>query len=80
MKATIEELWETGRKVISYDGDEFARPSSFTELKKCQNIVIGDSVEGSKIREVLIDNSLELVEPTKVKHPAGGVMYILEVL
>ena len=29
MKATISQLWETGRELISFDGDEFERPQSF---------------------------------------------------
>ena len=79
MRATISQLWETGRELISFDGDEFERPQSFADLKKCENVLLGDKIPGSKMREVLIDNSIVLVEPTTVIHPAGGTMYILEV-
>jgi hypothetical protein len=34
MKATISQLWETGRELINFDGDEFERPQSFADLKK----------------------------------------------
>ena len=80
MKATISQLWETGRELITFDEDEFERPQSFTDLKKCENVLLGDKIPGTKMREVLIDNSIVLVEPMKVRHPAGGTMYILEVL
>ena len=79
MKATISELWQTGRELINFDGNEFERPQSFSELKKCENVLLGDKIEGTKMREVLIDNSIVLVEPKTVRHPAGGTMYILEV-
>ena len=80
MKATIDQLWETGRNIISYNGDEFERPSSFSELKKCDNVIVGERVDNSKIREVLINDHIVLIEPTCVKHPCGGSMYILEVI
>ena len=78
MKATISQLWETGREIITFDGNEFERPQTFSDLKKCDNVLLGDKIPGTKIREVLIDNSIVLVEPIKVKHPFGGTMYILE--
>ena len=79
MKATISQLWETGRKLINFDDDEFKRPQSFADLKKCENVLLGDKIPGTKMREVLIDNYIVFVEPMKVRHPAGGTMYILEV-
>ena len=79
MKATINELWETGRQILSFENDEFERPQTFADLKKCENVLIGEKIEGTKMREVLIDNSIVLVEQHKVRHPYGGTMYILEV-
>ena len=79
MKATISQLWETGREIITFDGDEFGRPQDFSDLKKCENVVLGDKIPGTKIREVLINNSIVLVKPMTVKHPYGGTMYILEI-
>lgn len=80
MKATISELWETGRELLSFDNDEFRRPQSFADLKACENVILGDKIPGTKMREVLIDDNIVLVEPTKVRHPVGGTMYIIEVL
>ena len=79
MKATISQLWETGRELINFDSDEFERPQSFADLKKCENVLLGDKIPGTRMREVLLDNSIVFVEPMKVRHPAGGTMYILEV-
>ena len=83
MKATISDLWETGRRILSFDNSEYERPQNFKDLKQCDNVLIGDKIYNDshcKIREVLIDNSIVLVEPNKVCHPCGGTMYILEVL
>ena len=80
MKATISQLWETGREFISFDGDEFERPQSIAELKKCENVLVGNRIDGPKSPyEVLIDNSIQMVMPTTINHPYGGTMYILEV-
>ena len=81
MKATINRLWETDRELIGFDGNEFERPRTFVELKECTNVLIGDKVPGTKMREVLIDNTFVLVEQRKVMHPASGfAMIILEIL
>jgi hypothetical protein len=79
MKATITPLWDTGREIICYDNDEFKRPQSFEDLNKCDNVLIGDKIEGTRMREVLIDNNILIVDTNRVRHPMGGVMYILEV-
>ena len=79
MKATISELWQTGRNIITFDDSDTERPQNFSDLKQCDNVIVGDKVGCGKIREVLIDNSIELVEPTRVIHPFGGKMYILEI-
>ena len=78
MKATIEQLWETGRYIICYDGSDTERPTDFSDLKKCTNVLVGDKIPGVG-REVLIDNSIEIVNATTVRHPMGGKMYVLEV-
>ena len=80
MKATISWLWDTGRELISYAGNEFERPQSFAELKKCENVIIGDKLPGTKVREVLIDNTFVLDEQITVRHPgSGSAMIILEI-
>ena len=84
MKAEIQQLWDTGREIIGYEGSDTERPYDFSDLKKCENVLVGDKIykdSHCKIREVLIDNSIVLVQPNKVHHPCdGGTMYILEVL
>ena len=80
MRATISQLWDTCREIIVYDDSEFERPQSFTDLKKCENVLLGDKIPGTKMREVLIDDSVVLVEPMRVRHPVGGTMYVLEVI
>lgn len=79
MRATINELWQTGRELINFDNHDTERPQSFADLKKCENVLIGDVIFG-KAKEVLIDNRIYIVEPTKVNHPCGGAMYILEIV
>jgi hypothetical protein len=78
MIATISELWETGRQIISYNNEEYSRPQTFSDLKKCDNVIIGEK-RGPRTSEVLIDDAIVLVCATQVNHPQGGKMYVLEV-
>ncbi len=83
MKATINYLWQTGREIICFDNSEFERPQNFRELKKCENVIVGEKIDDDprcKTREVLIDDKIYYVMPNRVNHPSGGLMYILEVL
>jgi hypothetical protein len=80
MKATISELWETRRELITFNNSDTDRPQTFAELKKCENVLIGDKIPYTRMYEVLIDNSLVMVEAVKVHHPMGGIMSILEVM
>lgn len=75
MKAVIQELWETGREIITFDCG--GRPQTFVDLKECENVVLGTP---GKVREVLINNTLVWVKPVTAKHLAGGTMRLLEVL
>lgn len=80
MKATISELWDTDRELITLYGSDTDRPQTISDLKKCDNIVVGARIAGPKSPyEVLIDNRIVLVTPCIVRHPCGGTMYILEV-
>jgi len=74
-KVTVEELWETGQELLSYD--EWTRPISISDLS---------DVEGCKIlskkgreAEVEINGCNLTVRETKVQH-RGGSMLILEVI
>ncbi len=77
--ATIDQLWDTHRNIVSYEGSETDRPQTIAELKKCHNVLVGDKIQG-KIYEAIIDNCVCLIEQTTVRHPHGGTMYIIEVL
>ena len=80
MKATINELWDTQREIISFDNSEFDRPTSISDLKKCENVVIIKNRISKGITEVLIDDRIYLITLVKINHPSGGgVMYVLEV-
>ena len=84
MKATISQLWETGRDIISFDSDEFSHPTCFAEIKKCENVIVGDRKNGVDKyypREVLIDDHVYMVQVIEVHHPADrSKMILLEVL
>lgn len=69
MKATINELWETGLKVISYDNSEFERPKTIADLKKCENVLIGEKIKESGMWEVLIEDRIYMCKPTRVRGP-----------
>jgi len=84
MKATVKYLWETGREIISFDNSEFDRPRDFGQLKKCDNVIVGERVDEDprcKTREVLIDDKIFFVIPSRVLHPAtGDEIRVLEII
>lgn len=83
MKATICELWQTGREIITFDNDEFSRPQKFSDLKKCENVIVGEKIDDDprcKTREVMIDNKIYYVTPNYASHPAGGLINFLEIM
>lgn len=81
MKADIESLWDTGRELVVYvGGNDTERPQSISDLKKCENVIVGERISGNgSPYEVEIDNCSFLILPVKVNHPCGGGMYILEI-
>ncbi len=80
MKATISQLWETGRELINFDDSEFERPTSISDLKKCENVIVGAKICKGGPTEVMIDDSIYLVMPVKLQHPSGGgSMFALEI-
>ena len=72
MKATVSQLFNTYREIISFDNSEFERPKSFSELKKCENVLVGSKVCKGGPTEVMIDDRIYMVESVKLRHPAGG--------
>ncbi len=84
MKATISQLWETDREIITFDNSEFDRPADFGQLKKCDNVIVGEKIDEDsrcKTREVLIDDKIFFVIPSRVLHPAtGDEIRVLEII
>jgi hypothetical protein len=80
MKAIISNLWGSPREVISFDNDG-DYPSCISDLKKCDNVIVGTRVEGPRSPyEVLINDNIFMVMPVKLRHPSGcGTLYVLEV-
>lgn len=79
MKATVSQLWDTHRMIITIKDSECGRPSSISELKKCENVLVGARICKGGPTEVLIDDCIYLAFPARVKHPSGGTMQVLEV-
>lgn len=80
MRAQIEELWDTGRRIVAYEGDEFDRPQSIADIRKCSNVLVGDKYKEIGATEVMIDDIIIYVKSAKYRHPAGGSMYVLEII
>ncbi len=72
MRATISQLWDTHREIISFDDSEFERPTSISDLKKCENVIVGAKICKGGPTEVMIDDGIYLVMPVKLQHPSGG--------
>jgi hypothetical protein len=80
MKATVNQLWDTYREIITFDNSEFERPTSINDLKKCENVIVGAKIFKGGPTEVMIDDSIYLVTPVKLQHPSGGgSMIVLEI-
>mgnify|MGYP007124204566 FL=1 len=84
MKATVKYLWETGREIITFDNSEIDRPADFGQLKKCDNVIVGERVDEDprcKTREVLIDDKIFFVIPVRIQHPiTGDEIRVLEIM
>jgi hypothetical protein len=79
MKATIDFLWSTGRRIISFDGSEFSRPTTFAELKKCSNVIVGEKLDDDprcKERSVMIDDNIYVVCPSSARHTGGPIRFL----
>lgn len=76
MNAIIKNLWDTDRQILICDNG--SRLNDFYDLKDCDNIVIL-SKKGKNLLEILVDEESCLVSEVRLQHPAGGVMYAIEV-
>ncbi len=88
MKAQISELWETGIQIITVAGGIFDKYgdgcqddeiTSFADLKKCENVLVGKKEKGVPFTEIMIDDRIEEVFFRTVSHPTGcGKVIICE--
>lgn len=78
MKATIVELFDTGRDLIAYDNSEFDRPTRVSDLSKCDNVLYDKRDKTTGSYTVMIDNILCQVRPNTYSH-IGGTIRFLEV-
>lgn len=81
MKAKTDTLWETGIEIIVPDSnDEFDKFYDFSDLKKCENVIIGNRDKETGLTEILIDDTIVQVKFRQVTHPTGcGKLNICEV-
>jgi hypothetical protein len=73
----VTELFNTGRFILTES--EFQNPQVFAELKKYDNIILGDKF-GPTMIQALIDNSIVMLCKNTIQHPQGGIIHIIEVL
>jgi|SaaInlStandDraft_4_1057021.scaffolds.fasta_scaffold380312_1 hypothetical protein len=78
MRAIIRELWNTGMEIITTEADA-NEINSFSSLRKCDNVIVGDKLAGTPATEVLIDDLLCYVYFREVKHPQGGWIRICQI-
>lgn len=77
MKAQISQLWETGIQIITTGTNEI---SSFADLRKCENVLVGKKGKGHAPTEVMIDDEIVFVSFRTVSHPTGcGKLRICEI-
>jgi hypothetical protein len=80
MKARIDVLWETGIEIVVPDTtDEFDKFSSITDLRKCENVLVGKRDEYG-LTEILIDDDIRYVKTAQYTHPTGcGKLSVIEI-
>ena len=68
MKATINELWDTGMQVLSFDNSEFERPFDVSDLKECDNVIILNEKHPHLGRLISIDGEEYFAKHVRVKN------------
>lgn len=81
MKVVFDYLFNTNRRILKFEGQgEFDRPSTFKEISKAENCILGDNAfPYGKAKTVLIDYEFYTIEPININHPCGGSFQALEV-
>lgn len=93
MKAQISELWETGLQILSIAGGNFDENgdgfcddeiTSFVDLRKCENVLVGKREKGVPSYapiEVMIDDIIVYVCCRSYSHPTGcGKVRVCEIV
>ena len=75
MKAIINELWETGRRVITTEprpGEDFAEQeiNCIADLRGCENVIVEKREKGEPFNYIMLDDDLYAVAFRTVTHPA----------
>lgn len=70
MKATISELWNTGRDILIIENGENRNISTIGDLKECTNVIVCDKI--NQDYEIILDNTGFWISFRTVKHPADG--------
>ena len=70
MKAKISELWDTGIEIIIPNSDE-NEIQSISDLRKYDNVLIGDRLKDTPVTEIIIDDEFLYVSFRNVTHPTG---------
>lgn len=84
MKAEITQLWDTRIEIITVkNGDDNNQITSLSELKKCENVLVGKKTKGVPSylpTEILIDDEILYVSFRDISHPMGGRIRICEII
>lgn len=79
MEATINTLFSGYRNIISYNNSETERPTTFAQLKKCENVLLGDVI-AKGIRQAIIDDNIYTLELVTIRPKHGFAFQAIEVL
>lgn len=78
MKAIISNLWDTSIEIVTTKADA-NEIQSLANLRGCDNVLIGDKVEGTPAYEIMVDDTIYIVAFRTVSHPSGcGKLRICE--
>ncbi len=79
MKAIIDTLWDTGIDIITTE-DDCNDITSLSDLRKCDNVLVGEKISGTSCTEIMLGDSIFDVSFRQVSHPTGmGKLYICEI-
>lgn len=79
MKAVIRELWDTGIDIITTENEE-NEINSLSDLRKCDNVLIGEKDSEGLCTEIMLDDSILGVSFRQVTHPTHlGKLRVCEI-